>query len=125
MPTDTKPTLTLNRKGEFKINATGPNHCGITENLTVRYDMTAVCGTSLGPRGILFEQLNVDKYFQSIRRTQLSCEKLTMSCLNFLVKMIRRENPICNLQRLELTLSPEPFKAAMTYHWEPEQDMAA
>lgn len=123
MTTRKKPTvetLTMKRMGEFMINATGPTHCGIAEDLVIKYDMTCVCSTTLDQRGFLFEQLNVDKFFQSLRKTKLSCEKLTMNCVKQLMKQIKQENPVCEIHRVELTLSPEPHKAAMTYHWTAE-----
>ncbi len=117
----TKPTatevITMRRNGEFRVLATGPSHCGITEDLTIRYDMTAECGPKLDRRGFLFDQVNVDNYFQSIKRTTRSCERLTQFCLNSLKEIILRENPDCQIFRLSLTLTPAPYKAAMTYSW--------
>lgn len=120
MTTRKKPveeTLTMNRNGEFLINATGPTHCGVAEDLVIKYNMVCVCSTKLDTRGFLFEQLNVDKFFQSLKKTRLSCEKLTMSCVKQLMKQIKSENPACVIHRVDLTLSPEPHKAAMTYCW--------
>lgn len=121
MTTRKKPveeTLTMNRNGEFMINATGPTHCGVAEDLVIKYNMVCVCSAaSLDRRGFLFEQLRVDKFFQDLRKTRLSCEKLTMSCVKKLMKQIKEENPSCIIHRVDLTLSPEPHKAAMTYCW--------
>jgi hypothetical protein len=113
-----KQTLKMDRGGEFRIRAIGPNHCGVEENLTVRYQMVCLCSPKLDSRGFLFDQVNVDNYFQNIKRTRRSCEKLTKSCLGDLLKMIKAENPKCEILKMELTLSPAPFKASITYTWD-------
>lgn len=109
--------LTMNRHGEFRIRATGPNHCGVIENLDIKYSMECVCDVSLDDRGFLFDQINVDNYFKNIRRSRLSCEKLVMSCAKTLLRMIRLENPRCRIRKMSLTLAPAPFMASMTYDW--------
>ena len=113
----TKQLLTMDRSGEFHIKTYGPNHCGISNNVAVKYMMNCECAAHLDSRGFLFEQLNVDSYFQSLRKTKMSCEKLTISCVKDLIKMIRAENHTCHILRMELTLSPAPFAAAMKYTW--------
>lgn len=71
----------------------------------------------LDKRGFLFDQINVDNFFQSIKSSELSCEELTMDCLNQLIKLIKRENPLCLIDQISLTLAPDPFCASMTYTW--------
>lgn len=115
-PKETK-TLTMNRAGEFMINATGPSHCGVLEDLIIKYNMVCVCGPKLDSRGFLFDQINIDNYFQNLKKTRKSCERLATSCLSDLKKLIMKENPDCQIYRLDLTLSPEPHKASMTYSW--------
>jgi len=104
----------MNREGQFRISATGPNHCGVDEDLTIKYHMICVCEDSLDHRGFLFDQINVDQYFQGIQSSALSCEKLTMKCARKLMSLIKDENPDCVIRRMSLTLSPAPFKASMT-----------
>ena len=110
-------TLTMNRQGEFTILTTGNSHCGTMTNqqLPIRYTMICECEATLDPRGFLFEQVNVDNFFKQMKRTRLSCEKLTISCCKKLVSMIRRDNPSCQIRSIELKLSPYPYAASMTY----------
>lgn len=110
-------TLTMNRQGEFDIHAYGPNHCGVPEDLKIKYHMVCECGAKLDSRGFLFDQINVDNYFQNIKRSKLSCEKLTIKCVRDLVRAIMQENPGCLIHKVDLTLSPFPFMASMTYSW--------
>ena len=110
--------LTMNRQGEFSIRTFGPIHCGVAENLTIKYHMICECESRLDSRGFLFDQINVDNYFKRMKRSKLSCEKMTVKCVRDLVKLIRTENPTCVVRKINLTLSPQPFMASMTYTWE-------
>jgi hypothetical protein len=107
-------SLTIERAGQFRIATFGPNHCGTLPYLTVKYRMVCQCAAKLDARGFLFDQVEVDRFFQRIERTDKSCEKLTMDSLTNLIAMIRKENPDCVINRMALTLSPEPFAASMT-----------
>lgn len=109
--------LTMDRSGEFKIKATGDHHCGTEEDLYIRYNMICECTVKTDHRGFLFDQVNVDNFFQSIKRSTLSCEKLTIQCAKKLLKLIAAENPVCEILRMELTLAPKPYAASMTYAW--------
>lgn len=115
-------TLTMNREGQFAILATGPNHCGVDENLVIKYHMICECTSKLDGRGFLFDQVNVDNYFQTLKSSTLSCEQLTIKCARKLLKLIKEENPICSIRKMRLTLSPQPFKASMTFDWETEDE---
>lgn len=112
-----KETLTINRQGTFSIVTTGDRHCGTFTNnyLSINYHMICICERTLDPRGFLFEQVAVDQFFKKMKRTTLSCEKLTMSCCKKLVTMIRKDNPVCKIRSIQLTLSPFPYQASMTY----------
>ena len=109
--------LTLDRQGEFKVFTTGDSHCGtLTDQyLPVKYHMICECENILDNRGFLFEQVGVDQFFKRMKRTTLSCEKLTISCCKRLVTLIRKDNPICRIRSIKLTLSPWPHQASMTY----------
>lgn len=107
--------LTMNRTGEFQIVATGQNHCGIAEKLKIKYAMVCDCLPTLDTRGFLFDQLNIDSYFQNLKRSKVSCEKLVMKCVADLHKLILKENPGCRITRIQLMLSPAPHAATMTY----------
>ena len=111
-------SLKMDREGEFRVRATGPSHCGVDENLTIKYHMECLCDNKLDGRGFLFDQLNVDQYFQRIRTTTLSCEKLCVDCGRELMRRIKEENPGCIIRKMTLTLAPAPYKASMTFDWE-------
>lgn len=113
-------TLTMNRSGEFKIRTSGNGHCGTDVNQWMQYHLWCQCDVTLDKRGFLFEQLNIDKFFQRLQRTTLSCERLTISCCKKLSTMIRKENPACKIRSIQLTLSPFPYKAGMTYGVSPK-----
>jgi hypothetical protein len=116
-------TLTMNRRGDFSVFTTGNSHCGTltNQNLAVQYHLLCECENILDSRGFLFEQVNVDNFFKGIQKTRLSCEKLTISCCKKLVTLIRRDNPSCRIRSIELTLSPFPHAASMTYAVRPQQ----
>jgi hypothetical protein len=113
-----RETLTLQRRGDFQIRTRGENHCGIFEAQHVKYDVKVVCTSKLDGRGFLFEQRNVDAFFQGIKRTSLSCELLTKKSTKRLVNMIMEENPSCELKSITVQLCPAPYAADMTYHVE-------
>jgi hypothetical protein len=79
--------------------------------------MICECSPRLDSRGFLFDQINVDNYFKRMKRSTLSCEKMTLKCVRDLVKLIHKENPKCVVRKINLTLSPQPFLASMTYTW--------
>ena len=110
-------TLTMDRRGEFNIHTLGNSHCGLLDNLDIKYRMICECSPVLDSRGFLFDQINIDNFFKSIKRSKLSCERLTVQCVQRLVKAIRLENPKCEIHSVKLTLSPAPFLASMTYRW--------
>jgi hypothetical protein len=116
-------TLTMNRQGEFKIHTIGDSHCGTftDQDLPVKYHMICVCETTTDERGFLFEQVGVDQFFQSIKWTKMSCERLTMSCAEKILTLIHKDNPKCKVRSIELTLSPFPYAASMTYSAKPAE----
>jgi hypothetical protein len=115
-------TLTMNRRGNFEVFTVGDSHCGTLHNdyLPVQYHLNCVCENVLDSRGFLFEQVSVDNFFKNIKKTRLSCEKLTISCVRRLITLIKKDNPICRIQSIELTLSPFPHAASMTYAIRPK-----
>jgi hypothetical protein len=117
MPTVKRDLLTMDRSGQFHVWAYGSAHCGVDQNLLIKYALTCECAAKLDKRGFLFDQINVDNYFKGIVRTKLSCEKLTIKCTKELIQMIVDENPACKILRMDLTLSPAPHAASMKYSW--------
>lgn len=105
----------LNRSGDFNIQVSGNSHCGVVQTLNVKYHVKAECAQKLDKRGFLFDQLTVDNFFKSKRQTKLSCEQLSVAYSKELTRLIKRENPDCKIKNLEVTLSPAPYAASMTY----------
>lgn len=110
-----KRTLTLRRRGKFQVKTVGENHCGIYDQQWIDYSVEVVCAAVLDTRGFLFEQRNIDAFFQGIKSTNKSCEMLTQKCVRKLIDMITEENPGCLIQKITVTLSPAPHAADMTY----------
>lgn len=108
--------FTLLRTGTFYVQAIGTNHCGTKDHLKILYRLEVQCNAdSLDSRGFLFNQMEVDKWFQDQRITKLSCEQYTIFCGREIYKLIRRENKLCHIQVFSLTLSPEPHAAELTF----------
>lgn len=113
-----KKTLEMDRSGEFDIKTYGNNHCGTDDAFKIRYHLKCLCSSKLDQRGFLFDQLNIQQFFESIQKTSLSCEQLTEVCLEQLLEHIMVENPGCQIFRMELALSPAPYMASMVHAWE-------
>lgn len=109
--------LTMDRSGEFHLHAYGSHHCGITTDLVVKYEVFVECLAQVDRRGFMFDQVNVDNYFQAIKKTRLSCERLAMKCATDLLRMIAKDNPHCTVLKLDVALNPAPFHATMRYTW--------
>lgn len=112
--------LIMDREGEFPLHAYGSHHCGITNDLQVKYQVHVECLAHVDHRGFMFDQVNVDNYFQGIKKTQLSCEKLCMKAASDLIDMIGKDNPKCKVLKLNVALIPAPFHASMKYEWTAE-----
>jgi hypothetical protein len=65
----------LTRSGQFTIETRGAYHCTTESRPALRYEVRA-SGDSLDSRGFLLDQLDIPKYFDSIRETSDSCELL-------------------------------------------------
>lgn len=116
-------TLTMNRGGDFRVKTYGNHHCGRLELLDIKYHVIVECGvTSLDHRGFLFDQFTVDKFFQNIKVTKLSCEQFAIQCARRLWRSIHNENPGCLVKEMKLTLTPAPFAASMTFHYSLDRD---
>lgn len=112
-----KHDLTLMREGEFKAYITGANHCGLKKDQKVRlkYTFSATCAPKLDKRGFLFDQLTVHKQFENLGSTRISCENLAMEMCERVIEAIHGENPKCEINVVQVEVSPEPFAASMTY----------
>jgi hypothetical protein len=111
-------TLTLRREGEFTLHTYGDNHCGVeSPNQKIRYYFEAVCTTKLDKRGFLFDQLTVDAFFKKQTHTSKSCERLVILYSKLLRRLIKKENPECEILETRLELKASPYLASMTCHW--------
>jgi hypothetical protein len=109
--------LKVVRSAEFHLHTYGKNHCGTANAFDLRYHMTCLCSPKLDHRGFLFDQLNIDVFFNKVKKTSMSCEKLTETLLKRLKTFILEENPACEIYAMNLTLSPHPYAVAMTSQW--------
>ena len=115
-------TLTLQRKGKFKIETDGNNHCGLDHRQVMKYWVTVVCKAqpSLDERGFLFEQRSVDTYFQDLAADGVfteSCELLAINYAKEIRNLILEENPECKILAIEVKISAKPYLASMTFNW--------
>lgn len=124
----TLASLTLRREGSFHQFVAGDHHCGPKAELVphegklaikVNYTLTVACGPTLDHRGFLFDQAQVDKWFQvqGSRVSSLSCEALTIQLANRLMDKLAKDAPHCDLRGVTLQLSPAPHKASLSAHF--------
>jgi hypothetical protein len=119
-------TFTIKRSGDFSVKTFGPNHCGTSENLKVRYNLSVVClEGSLDQKGFLFDQTKVQIFFDRIKTTHLSCEEFCYTASRKLYTAITTVNPKAKIAHFELELSPEPFAASLTFTYEADEVPAA
>lgn len=109
-------TMTIRRSGQITVDTmAGTPHCGTKDKLDIMYEVECRCTSdSIDTNGFLFDQINIDKYFQTIEAVSISCERLTLKTARDLLKMVKAENPHCTILQLKVTLSPEPFMASIT-----------
>jgi hypothetical protein len=113
--------VVLKRSGKFKMQAHGHNHCGVDTELDMVYYFTADCTRgSLDARGFLLDQITVRRYFDKVRSSSLSCEKLCIKCCQDLVRLGVKENPGIYFNFVELRLGPSE-EASMTYYCDGEE----
>lgn len=111
-------SFTLKRVGRFSVTTSGDNHCGTDNNLKIAYNLEVRCtADSLDARGFLFNQMDVDRWFQKQTSTALSCEQYTIFCGRAIYKLIRKDNPVCRIEVFRLTLSPAPHAAELTFSY--------
>ncbi|HEX2572301.1 MAG TPA: hypothetical protein VH877_22340 [Polyangia bacterium] len=112
----TDSTLTITRRGEFRTDVVGPNHCGLRGGI-FRYTIRVECeGASLDQRGFLFDHQRIGEFFARGVLTDLSCERLAQECGQLLLDVIARENPGCKVNRMWLTIAPDE-NAEVTLEW--------
>lgn len=110
-----RQSLNMDRSGSFEVSTYGKNPCGLTKKVVVRYGVVIKCNTQLDNRGFIVDQMNVDAFFNAIKRTNLSCENLCIQSAKDLMAKIQEENPGIKIESLRLTLSPAPHSASITY----------
>jgi hypothetical protein len=97
------------------METTGEHHCGTSRYQAMRYKLEVTCTGDLDGRDFLFEQLKVREFFEAPRREHRSCEKLARDWCADLLELINRDSPDCTVLAMNLTLSPAPFEASITY----------
>lgn len=115
-----EPTfLTMRRSGQFTVETSGPNHCGLDLMQDIRYTIVCKCESdSKDSRGFLFDQVNVDTMFKSLGSTTVSCEELCERFARKLYALVMSENARAKVRKLKVTLSPAPYAASMSFEWE-------
>lgn len=117
-------TLILRRRGVFSLRRAGGFRCGgaATSVTPVNYRLEVVCGCILDHRGFLFEQLDIASFFSNKEKenaTPLSCEMLVQKYHKEIKQLILDQHEKCKILRMELTISPYPHEASITYTEEP------
>lgn len=114
-------TFSLRREGLFTITVIGPNRCGLVRNnasINCIYRLELTCkGDSLDNKGFLVEQKGIQDFFDSIKKTNLSCENLCYACTRKIYEKVRKENPKADIKFISLHISPHPHQAGVTYEW--------
>jgi len=109
-------TIHIKKHGSFSLVAKGDHHCGTEPILQAEFTFSVIAeATSTDDsRGFLFDQLRIPAYFDKMKSTTLSCEKLCRRSARALVRMILAENPKLKIKKVELSLGPSA-SAWMTY----------
>ena len=112
----------FDRRGEFQIETFGEFHCSTLPEPHIKYHVHIdAADDSLDSRGFLFDQLDCPSYFNGIKRSSLSCEKLARKAVEDISRTVLQENPHLKIIQINVTLSPEPFEAEVTEHWTLEE----
>lgn len=110
--------LTINKSGQFVVKTFGPNHCGTQPVQSIRFSVRIKAdGADLDARGFLFDQLEIQTYFDSIHRTSLSCERLAEASIASLRRLVTRENSRLHVEYVYVSLSPDPYTAMIECEW--------
>ena len=138
--------LFMNRNGDFKCNWNSTeNMCGTIENLNPIYSYACVIETGdiLDTQDFVFDQLNVDKYFQekykeavvhspsyrggnhiTRRHAPRSCERIAIDAVNDIRRMLEKHMlshaDLAVIYRIAVTISFGPKHAAITAEWVPD-----
>lgn len=123
--------LTMNRKGTFTCNWSSiDGKCGIGPSLSPTYTYHCILetGNILDPNGFVFDQLLLDRYFNSkyayIHKPQ-SCEKIATTACEDIKRMV--ENHMLNtsgvsaIYRISVTIGlGTDGPASLTAEWVPD-----
>lgn len=123
-------SMQIRREGQLTLTVRGDNHCGAKshvygpnrDKLSVRYIASVECEPALDERGFLFDQLMVDELLKeiSIKPSHWSCEVTAQRMAMKLIKRLKTDVPTCKVTSLTLSLSPEPYMAAVTVNYRSE-----
>lgn len=115
-------TLTMNRTGRVCIETFGPNHCGLKDRIIVDYRCeVTILSEFLDDQGFMIDQLKIAAAFESLKRTDLSCELLSRDMARRVFKMLLgTPGGEEKILRIACTISPMP-EASMTFVWQKYQ----
>jgi len=135
--------LIMNRNGDFTCNwSSMDNMCGTIATLNPVYSYSCVIETGdiLDKQDFVFDQLNVDKYFQDkykaapypphtnsrdVRRHKpRSCERIAIDAVNNIREMLEKHMlghaDMSVIYRIAVTISFGPKHASITAEWRPD-----
>jgi hypothetical protein len=123
--------LTMNRRGEFRCNWRDTNNkCGVGLETTPKYTYYCHIETAniLDIHGFVFDQLEIDKYFQkkyNKLQSAKSCERIAVSACEDVKRMIENHmldhNGLSVIYRVAVTIGlGEDGPADMTAEWVPD-----
>lgn len=118
--------MSITREGQMVITTVGDSHCGTRPSyvhrdsdyvLTVKYKCIVECRPITDARGFLFDQVHIDDWLNDYADSYVieqSCEELSNTLAELVIKRIAKESPLCKILSLSLTLSPAPYAASVT-----------
>lgn len=124
--------LTMKRHGSFRCRWTSTNgKCGIGTDTTPIYTYACHIETAdiLDQNGFIYDQLQIDEYFQKKYndgnyRPALSCEKLAVNAVNDIKYMIEshmlKNSGLSVIYKIAVTIGVDNGNASMTAEWVPE-----
>lgn len=118
--------MSITREGQIAITTVGDSHCGTRPEwvsrdseyvVTVKYKCVVECRPITDARGFLFDQVHIDNWLKGYADNYVieqSCEELSNTLAELVIKRIGKESPLCKILSLSLTLSPDPYVASVT-----------
>lgn len=109
--------FTLRRSGKVTMRPPpGIGRCGVEDEFPCRYEVVLVAEGGLDKRGFLVDQLAVDQLAQS-QEVNASCELAAKDLAERIARHVHINNQEVEILVLDVTLSPRPYAASITYHY--------